>query len=762
MMGGLDGARRLLGQEQSKAQDWSGTLGRLARYFGNHLIIVVVVGLLIVYSTWAQVTIPGLFGQAVDCFIVVTPRSAETCTFTETPGPSIEGLGRLVLYMVLLFVSTAVVSGLMFYLMSWTGQHVLVRMRKQVFRRIHSLSLGYFTVHEAGDVMSRLTNDVDTIQQAMTFGLVQVAGGVLLIVWIVVVMLRESFAYALLSLAVVPLMLLATAQLSGRARQAFRRSRVEMGSVSAGLQESIAGVREVQAFSREDENIEAFRRTNAANREANIRAVRYTSALSPTLELLSFVAIAVVAGVGGVLAVRGQAWLGSAFTLGLVVAFIGYVQRLNMPLQQIAVLWTNLQSALAGAERIFSFLDEVPDVADRPSAAPMPPIVGTVRFEGVWAEYEPGRPVLQGIDLEAEPGQTIAIVGPTGAGKTTIVSLIPRFWDVSAGRVTIDGVDVRDVTQDSLRSQIGIVLQDTFLFSDTVLENIRYGRPQATRDEVLAAARLVQADGFIAALPDGYDTVLGERGGGLSQGQRQLLSIARAALADPRLLILDEATSSVDTRTERLIQHALDELMHTRTSFVIAHRLSTVRDADVVLVVEDGRIVERGTHDALLAHGGVYRELYMSQFEAGGGDELPSPGPELPRPLEVAGAVGGPVAPVPAPSPAVTPPGPPPAQDMPTPVPGIGRRALLATAAGTAIVSVGATLVLLAALNGGGLRFVRPGEGVPTVPAGAGASDGLMAPTASVTAAAASPSPGATATPLRTPRPTATLRITGR
>jgi ATP-binding cassette, subfamily B, multidrug efflux pump len=372
----------------------------------------------------------------------------------------------------------------------------------------------------------------------------------------------------------------------------------------------------VQAFSREEANIENFRASNAVNRDANVKAVAYTSALGPVLEALGFVAIAIVVGVGGILLLRGQTLAGSVISLGLIITFLGYAQRFNQPIAQISMLWANLQSAIAGAERIFELMDEVPDVSEKINARQLPPIRGEVVFENVRAEYNPGEPVLKGIDLHALPGQTIAIVGPTGAGKTTIINLIPRFWDVSGGAVRIDGVDVRDVTQASLRGQIGIVLQDTFLFNTSVMENIRFSRPNASDEEVIAAAQLAQAHDFIERLPEGYQTVLGERGSGLSQGQRQLLSIARAALADPRVLILDEATSSVDTRTERKIQAALHELLEGRTSFVIAHRLSTIRNADQVLVLKDGEIIERGTHETLLEARGFYYILYMSQFRA--------------------------------------------------------------------------------------------------------------------------------------------------
>jgi len=509
--------------------------------------------------------------------------------------------------------------------MSLSGYRVLRDLQAQVFGHLHHLSLGYFTKHEAGDVMSRFTNDSDTLQQVIGFGLVSVLQGTLQIVWTIWVMVRLNAPFALISLVTLPLMFFATRWFSGQARKAFRRARQQIGNVNADLQESISAVREVQAFSREDENIQQFRESNAANRDANIRAQAYTGALGPTLEALSYVSLAVVAGVGGVLLLNGQGVLGTAISVGLIITFIGYTQQFNRPVQMIATQWATLQSAVAGAERIFGLLDEPADIIDKPGAVAIPSINGHVVYQDVWAEYNPGEPVLRGVDIEAQAGQTVAIVGPTGAGKTTIINLLPRFWDVgtadgAGGAITIDGYDLRDVTQQSLRQQIGIVLQDTFLFSDTVMNNIRYGRPEATDEEVIAAAQLSHAHEFIERLPDGYQTVLGERGAGLSQGQRQLLAIARVALIDPRILILDEATSSVDTRTEQQIQRALEKLLHGRTSFVIAHRLSTIRHADQVLFVDAGQVIERGTHDSLLAQNGRYAELYMSQFRRKGAE----------------------------------------------------------------------------------------------------------------------------------------------
>lgn len=619
----LDGARRLMEQEASKPQNPMATIVRFWPYFRPRAYALLLVIFFMVFSAWTQVRTPELVGEAVDCYLVVS----DNCTYT-TPDPTasttqrIEGLGEIALQLVILYLVGSIAVGLMFFTMTWAGSYAVRGLLMDAFRHVNRLSLGYYTRNETGNIMSRFTSDAETIQQTIRFALIQVLNGGLLIAWIMYKMLEMNVPYALLSLTVVPIMLIATLYFSNQARRAFRRSRQEMGSVNANLQENIAGVREAQAFNREDENIERFRETNAANRDANIRAAAYTSALTPVLEALGYVAIAIVVVVGGLSILRNEALLGSSvISLGIVVAFLQYVQRFNQPIQQIALLWTNLQSAVAGGERIFNLLDENPDLVDRADAKDMPQIQGKVEFLNVVAGYEDDQPVLRGISFAAEPGQMVAVVGPTGAGKTTLINLIPRFYDVTEGQVIIDGIDVRDVKAQSLRSQIGIVLQDSFLFSDTVMNNIRYGRLDASDEEVIAAAKLAYADSFIERLPEGYQTVLGERGSGLSQGQRQLLSIARAALANPRILILDEATSSVDTRTEKLIQRAFEQLLEGRTSFVIAHRLSTIRNADIVLMIQDGLIVERGTHDELLAQRGAYYDLYMSQFQ---GEEIPA------------------------------------------------------------------------------------------------------------------------------------------
>jgi ATP-binding cassette subfamily B protein len=660
MMGGPGRHGGLLDQETSKPKSASQTLGRLVKHFAPFWPSLLLALVFVVISTWAQVTNPELTGQLVDCYLAPAVASgglsfpgaasqqtsaSSSCWLsadnqpqgitqtlikqvfglgglaapktdgTQTNDERLAGLTRMIMLIIALFVIGSILTGMTFFSMTWAGQHVLRSLRTEVFEHLHRLPIGFYAEHEAGDLMSRITNDTETINQAISFALVNVASGALLLVWITYNMLTKNIPFALLSMAMVPFMVIVTVYFSDQARKAFRKSRKEMGSVNASLQESISAVREAQAFNRAEENIENFRVTNAANRDANVRAVAFTSALAPALEALGYLALAIVVGAGGLALLNGSTLFGTAVSLGLVITFLAYVQRFNQPIQQIAVLWSNIQSAIAGAERIFGLLDEKPAIVDAPDAPEMKPISGRVTFRDVSAEYKPGEPVLKGVNFTAEPGQTIAIVGPTGAGKTTIINLIPRFYDVTDGSVSIDGVDVRDVTAESLRKQIGIVLQDTFLFSTSVLENVRFGKPDASDAEVRAAIELAHADSFIERLPQKMETVLGERGSGLSQGQRQLLSIARAALASPKILILDEATSSVDTRTERLIQKALEKLLKGRTSFVIAHRLSTIRNADVILVLKDGEIIERGKHDELLAQKGFYFDLYMSQFK---------------------------------------------------------------------------------------------------------------------------------------------------
>jgi len=518
------------------------------------------------------------------------------------------GLSRTMLLLLGVYLLGTFASRGQVYGVGSIAQRLLASMRKRIFDRVQHLPLSFFDRRPVGDLMSRVTNDVETLNQLFSQGLTQLIGSIFSLFGILVAMLLLQWNLALACFMIIPVMFLTTAFFARRARKAFRLTRETVGDVTAGLQEDIVGVREAQAFNRTETNIARFRERNAANRDANIQAVAITSAFSPTIDVLSTLATALVIGYGGYLVFAGS------LSVGVLTAFLIYVQQFFRPIQLVSQVYTQAQSALAGAERIYDILDTEPEPPDPPEAEDAGTLEGRISFESVTFAYEPGRPVLHGVDFEAEPGQTVALVGPTGAGKTTIASLIPRFYDTIEGSVLIDGRDVRGLRRKDLRRNIGIVLQEPFLFSGTVAENVGYGRDDASREEIEAAARAVDAHNFIAALPEGYDTVLGEGGGSLSQGQRQLLSFARAVLTDPSILILDEATSNIDTRTEAIIQDALATLLKGRTSVVIAHRLSTIRNADVILAIRNGRIAERGTHAELLERNGVYADLYHSQF----------------------------------------------------------------------------------------------------------------------------------------------------
>ncbi|MEA5623414.1 ABC transporter ATP-binding protein [Nostoc sp. UHCC 0251] len=492
----------------------------------------------------------------------------------------------------------------------WIMQRLLAQLRQDIFTKIQSLPLSFFDRSEAGDLMSRLLNDVNTVNQAFGLTIAQMLGNTFSLIGIIIAMLAINLQLGLLSNLVVPLMIFTTSLFARWARARFRVTRQTIGELSAKLEEDIGSVREAQAFNRVQMNIEEFDILNAANRDANVEAVAITSAFLPSIDFLNTLATAGVLAYGGYLAVTGGA------TVGVVTAFLLYVQQFFRPIQILSQFYTQAQSAFAGLERIFLLLDEPSQLNDAPNATEMPPIQGEVTFDNVKFGYNPDQLVLKGVNLHAYPGQMIALVGPTGSGKSTIINLILRFYDVSGGAVKIDDIDVRSVTQASLRRQIGIVLQDNILFSGTVAENIAFGSAHATQADIEEAAQLANVHEFITSLPQGYTTQLGERGAPLSQGQRQLISIARAVLINPRILILDEATSSIDTRTEALVQTAIARLLQGRTSFVIAHRLSTVTQADQVLVIQQGEIVEQGTHAELINQQGVYANLYALQLGA--------------------------------------------------------------------------------------------------------------------------------------------------
>ena len=537
---------------------------------------------------------PYLLKVAVDQYIALGDRA---------------GLARISLLTAATFIGLYLATAGQQYMLSWVGQRVLANLRSALFRHLQQLSLGYHDTHIVGVTVSRVMNDVATINELLSQGVITLVGDTLILVGIVVIMLTMSPRLALLTFIVLPLMLGVTLWFSRRARVAFRETRTRVARVVGDLAEDIAGVRVIQAFGQEGSSQERFTQVNEANRNAHINAMTLSFIFLPAIEFLGVLSTAIVLWFGG------RAVAGGEVTLGVLVAFLSYVTRFFQPVQELSRLYTTMQAAMAGGEQVLKLLDTTPDVQDQPGATELPPAVGRVTFDHVSFRYRPELPeVLHDINLTIQPGQTVALVGPTGAGKTSIGNLIPRFYDASEGAVLIDGVDVRTVTQHSLHNQIGLVPQDSFLFSGSLAENIRFGRPEASDEEVEQAARLANAHDFIIAKPDGYLTRVQEGAANLSVGQRQLVCIARAILTDPRILILDEATSNVDSLTESLIQDALRKLLKGRTAVVIAHRLSTIRSADLICVVQEGQIVEQGQHEELLARGGAYSALYQRQF----------------------------------------------------------------------------------------------------------------------------------------------------
>jgi ATP-binding cassette subfamily B multidrug efflux pump len=583
-------------QTGETARDTRGAVRRLASYARPYLAQLAVVALLVLVSTFSSLVGPILLGRAIDQFIA--------------PG-DLPGLARVAGIMLGVYVLGGVASIAHGLIMVGVGQRLIADVRAELFIHLQALSIAYHDRHKVGDLMSRVTNDSEAINQVLSNGLITFITNILTLGGIMVSMFVLDWRLAIGTLILLPLMVLITSAITRRSRLAFRDVQRYLGGMNAVMEENLAGIRVVQAFARAEDTVAQFERANAANRQAGVKADIITAALGPMFTTMSTITIAATALFGGWLALRGLA------TVGVIATFVVYIMNFFRPMRGIAMLYNSLQSALAGAERIFAVLDSAQTVADSPEAEPLHKIEGTVTFDDVTFGYDPQKPVLKDVSLSASPGETVALVGPTGAGKTTIVNLLSRFYDVDAGAIAIDGHDLRDVQQASIRKQLGIVLQDTFLFSGTVMDNIRYGRLEATDEEVYAAARLANADWFIRRLPHGYQTQVSEQGHNFSEGQRQLLAIARAILADPRILILDEATSSVDTRTEMLIQEALLNLMAGRTAFVIAHRLSTIRSSEQVLVIDGGRIVERGTHESLLAQQGFYYRMYMSQYRRG-------------------------------------------------------------------------------------------------------------------------------------------------
>jgi ATP-binding cassette subfamily B multidrug efflux pump len=588
---GFGGGQPLTGES---ARSPRATIQRLLNYASPYTRQLTAVAALVLISTFASLAGPILFGKAIDQFI---------------SAGDVPGLARMALIMLGIFILGGLASIVHGIMMVGIGQRLIADVRAELFSHLQMLSMAYHDQHKVGDLMSRVTNDSEAINSVLSNGLIDFITNILTLGGIMVSMFFLNWQMAIGALILLPLMVYITGLVTRRSRVAFRQVQYNLGAMNAVMEENIAGIRVVKAFARTEDTVAQFEGANAANRSSGTKADIITAALGPMFTTMSTITIAATALLGGWLALRGAA------TVGVIATFVVFIMNFFRPMRGIAMLYNSLQSALAGAERIFEVLDAVPSVPDQPTAQPLTDIQGAVTFKKVTFGYDAAKPVLVDVNLSAYPGETIALVGPTGAGKTTIINLLSRFYDVNTGSISIDGQDIRNVQQASIRQQLGIVLQDTFLFSATVMENIRYGRLAASDEEVYAAARLSNADWFIRRLPQGYQTQVSEQGNNFSQGQRQLLAIARAILADPRILILDEATSSVDTRTEMLIQEALLQLMEGRTAFVIAHRLSTIRSADQLLVIDGGCIIERGTHESLLAQKGFYYNLYMSQYQ---------------------------------------------------------------------------------------------------------------------------------------------------
>ncbi|NLU05072.1 MAG: ABC transporter ATP-binding protein [Firmicutes bacterium] len=589
-----------------RIKDFRGTLARLSSYLGPRKPALVVVIMLSVISTLFSIVSPKIMGKATTRLFEGIMQKAQ-----GVPGAGIdfEYIGRILAILAVLYVASAAFSFLQGFIMAGIAQSTVYEMRKQVQAKLNRLPLKYFDSRPHGEILSRVINDVDAVSSTLQESLVQVISAAVTLVGAFVMMLTISPWLTLVTLVTLPLTAVATWYVTRRSQGYFVGYRKVLGELNGYVEEMYAGHKVVKAFGLEDESINRFDQVNQELYEQGWKSQFLSGLLMPVIGLINNIGYVIVAVAGGLMVWK------RTIEIGDIQAFINYSRRFTQPIRQTASIANVIQSTVAAAERIFEILDEEEETPDPEDAVPVPvDLKGEVRFEHVRFGYEEDKVLIEDLNFHAKPGQTIAIVGPTGAGKTTLVNLLMRFYDIDGGRITIDGIDIRDFKRSDLRRLFGMVLQDVWLFSGTIRDNIAYGRENATEEEMVRAAKAARADHFIRTLPDGYDTVLTEDASNLSQGQKQLLTIARGILADPTMMILDEATSNVDTRTEILVQEAMETLMKGRTSFVIAHRLSTIRNADLILVMDDGKIVEQGTHSELLARNGFYAELYYSQF----------------------------------------------------------------------------------------------------------------------------------------------------
>ena len=588
----------------AKVQDFKGTMKKLIAYLGSYRMAILIVFVFAVASTASNIAGPKILGQATTKLF-----EGVMAQINGTGSIDFDAIGRIVLITLGLYLVSALFAYVQGWIMANVSTNIAYRFRRDISEKMNRMPLKYFDGTTHGEVLSRITNDVDTVNQTLSQSMTQIITSLVTVVGVLVMMLSISWLMTLVALIVIPLSMVAVMLIVRQSQKYFKQQQDYLGHVNGHVEEMYGGHIVMKAFNGEAESIRKFDTSNNVLYDVAWKSQFLSGLMMPIMLFIGNLGYVAVAILGGYLAVKG------AITVGDIQAFIQYVRSFTQPITQLANISNVLQQTAAAAERVFEFLEEAEEVPETESPVKLDTVQGHVEFKDVHFGYKEDKIIINDFSAEAKPGQKVAIVGPTGAGKTTMVKLLMRFYDVNSGSILVDGHDIRDYTRYDLRKLFGMVLQDTWLYNGTIMENIRYGRPDATDEEVIAAAQMAHVDHFVHTLPDGYNMVLNEETTNISQGQMQLLTIARAFLADPRILILDEATSSVDTRTEILIQRAMDRLMKNRTSFVIAHRLSTIRNADLILVMNHGDIVEQGTHAELLAKGGFYAELHNSQFE---------------------------------------------------------------------------------------------------------------------------------------------------